>query len=71
LYALDHAIAFGMIKDGAKDGSPDDWRAIQAKIMATTGERWPWRDSKDNSRVQGGRRPVRDRETLRSLLTYS
>jgi hypothetical protein len=34
LYALNHAIAFGMIKDGAKDGSPDDWRAIQAKIMA-------------------------------------
>jgi multimeric flavodoxin WrbA len=34
LYALDHAIAFGMIKDGAEDGQPDDWPSIQAKILA-------------------------------------
>ena len=34
MYALDHAIAFGMIKDGAAEGLPDDWPSIQAKIMA-------------------------------------
>jgi multimeric flavodoxin WrbA len=34
LYALDHAIAFGMIKDGAEDGQPDGWPSIQAKILA-------------------------------------
>lgn len=34
IYALDHNIAFGMIKDGAEDGQADDWPAIQAKIMA-------------------------------------
>ncbi len=34
VYALDHTIAFGMIKDGAEEGQPDDWPAIQAKIMA-------------------------------------
>jgi multimeric flavodoxin WrbA len=33
VYALDHTIAFGMIKDGAEEGQPDDWPAIQAKIM--------------------------------------
>jgi multimeric flavodoxin WrbA len=34
LYALDHTIAFGMIKDGAKEDMPDDWPAIQKQIMA-------------------------------------
>ena len=34
VYALDHTIAFGMIKDGADEGLPDEWPAIQAKIMA-------------------------------------
>jgi multimeric flavodoxin WrbA len=34
LYALDHVISFGMTKDGADDGLPDDWPSIQAKIMA-------------------------------------
>ena len=34
IYALEHAIAFGMIKDGIETGQPDDWPAIQAKIMA-------------------------------------
>jgi multimeric flavodoxin WrbA len=34
VYALDHTIAFGMIKDGAEEGLADDWPAIQAKIMA-------------------------------------
>jgi len=33
IYALDHAIAFGMIKDGADDGQTDEWPAIQAQIM--------------------------------------
>lgn len=33
LYALDHAIAFGMIKDGAEVGQADEWPAIQQKIM--------------------------------------
>lgn len=33
LYALDHAIAFGMIKDGAEEGQADDWPSVQAKIM--------------------------------------
>ena len=33
IYALDHAIAFGMVKDGADSGQADDWPAIQAKIM--------------------------------------
>lgn len=32
LYALDHQIAFGMIKDGQKEGLPDEWPSIQAKI---------------------------------------
>lgn len=34
VYALDHTIAFGMVKDGAEEGLADDWPAIQAKIMA-------------------------------------
>jgi multimeric flavodoxin WrbA len=33
VYARDHTIAFGMIKDGAAEGVPDDWPTIQAKIM--------------------------------------
>jgi multimeric flavodoxin WrbA len=34
LYARDHTIAFGMIKDGADEGASDDWPQIQAKILA-------------------------------------
>ena len=34
VYALDYHIAFGMIKDGAEEGQPDDWPKIQQKIMA-------------------------------------
>jgi multimeric flavodoxin WrbA len=34
LYALDHDIAYGMIKDGKEDGQKDDWPKIQEKIMA-------------------------------------
>lgn len=33
IYALDHQIAFGMIKDGKEEGLADDWPAIQKKIM--------------------------------------
>jgi multimeric flavodoxin WrbA len=33
IHALDHAIAFGMIKDGVKEGQDDDWPSIQKKIM--------------------------------------
>lgn len=35
IYALDHAIAFGMMKDGAKESpaQKDDWPMIQKKIM--------------------------------------
>lgn len=33
IYALDHQIAFGMIKDGADEGQKDDWPEIQKKIM--------------------------------------
>ena len=33
IYARDHAIAFGMIKDGADEGVADEWPAIQAKIL--------------------------------------
>lgn len=33
VYALDHQIAFGMIKDGGEEGMKDDWPAIQKKIM--------------------------------------
>ncbi|MDQ3094339.1 MAG: flavodoxin family protein, partial [bacterium] len=35
IYALDHTIAFGMVKDGAENGqAKDDWPSIQSKIMA-------------------------------------
>jgi multimeric flavodoxin WrbA len=34
IYARDHKIAFGMIKDGSEEGLDDDWPEIQAKIMA-------------------------------------
>lgn len=34
VYALDHNIATGMIKDGQDQGQKDDWPKIQAKIMA-------------------------------------
>ncbi|HUB93903.1 MAG TPA: flavodoxin family protein [Verrucomicrobiae bacterium] len=34
IYALDHKIAFGMIKDGNEEGLEDDWPKIQNKIMA-------------------------------------
>jgi multimeric flavodoxin WrbA len=34
LYVMDHAVAFGMIKDGADEGLLDEWPAIQAKILA-------------------------------------
>jgi multimeric flavodoxin WrbA len=33
IYALDHQIAFGMIKNGAEEGQKDDWPQIQKKIM--------------------------------------
>jgi multimeric flavodoxin WrbA len=34
IYALDHHIAFGMIKDGKDEGLEDDWPTIQQQIMA-------------------------------------
>lgn len=34
IYALDHQIAFGMVKDGRKEGLADDWPEIQKKILA-------------------------------------
>ena len=34
IYVLDHAVAFGMIKDGAAEGQADDWPMIQKKILA-------------------------------------
>ena len=34
IYALDHDIAFGMIKDGKEEGQKDDWPEIQKKVMA-------------------------------------
>jgi len=34
VYVRDHAVAFGMIKDGAEEGVPDEWPEIQKKIMA-------------------------------------
>jgi len=34
IYALDHEIATGMIKDGQEEGQKDDWPTIQNKIMA-------------------------------------
>lgn len=33
IYAREHAIATGMIKDGTEEGLEDDWPAIQEKIM--------------------------------------
>lgn len=33
IYALDHHIAFGMIKDGKTEGHPDDWPHLQQKII--------------------------------------
>ena len=33
VYALDHQIAFGMIKDGNDEGQADDWPKIQQKII--------------------------------------
>jgi len=34
VYALDHDIATGMIKDGTEEDEADDWPKIQQKIMA-------------------------------------
>ena len=34
IYALDHDIAFGMIKDGKEEGLKDEWPKIQSQIMA-------------------------------------
>ena len=34
IYALEHDIAFGMIKDGNEEGLKDEWPAIQSRIMA-------------------------------------
>ncbi len=34
IYALDHTIAFGMVKDGADQGQSDDWPQLQSRIMA-------------------------------------
>ncbi len=34
IYALDHDIAFGMIKDGKEEGLKDEWPKIQKRIMA-------------------------------------
>ena len=33
VYALDHDIAFGMIKDGKEEGVKDDWPSIQKQIL--------------------------------------
>lgn len=33
VYALDHNIAFGMVKDGKETGQKDDWPKIQKKIL--------------------------------------
>jgi multimeric flavodoxin WrbA len=33
IYALEHKIAFGMIKDGQEIGQDDDWPQIQQRIM--------------------------------------
>lgn len=33
IYALDHQIAFGMIKNGAEEGLQDEWPAIQQKVL--------------------------------------
>lgn len=34
VYALDHTIAFGMLKDGKDEGQPDEWPEIQQQILA-------------------------------------
>jgi multimeric flavodoxin WrbA len=34
IYALDHDIAFGMVKDGKEEGVKDEWPEIQKRIMA-------------------------------------
>jgi multimeric flavodoxin WrbA len=34
IYALEHNIAFGMIKDGNEEGLKDEWPEIQSRIMA-------------------------------------
>lgn len=34
IYARDHNIAFGMIKDGKEEGLKDEWPEIQSRIMA-------------------------------------
>lgn len=34
IYALDHDIAFGMIKDGKEEGLKDEWPEIQKQIMS-------------------------------------
>ena len=33
IYALDHDIAFGMVKDAGEDGHKDDWPAIQKQVQ--------------------------------------
>lgn len=33
IYALDHTIAFGMIKDGKDEGQADEWPSLQQRIM--------------------------------------
>src|SRR5690606_27260433 len=33
IYALDHKIAFGMIKDGAGEGLEDEWPALHKRIL--------------------------------------
>ena len=35
VYALDHDIATGMVKDGNEEGEPDDWPGIQRQILAS------------------------------------
>ncbi len=33
VYALDHTIAFGMVKDGKDEGQKDDWPSLQKKVL--------------------------------------
>lgn len=33
IYALDHQIAFGMIKDGADEGVADEWPSLQQRVL--------------------------------------
>jgi len=33
IYALDHQIAFGMVKDGKEDGQEDEWPVLQKRIL--------------------------------------